>query len=563
MPRRRLKGDLPQPRPPQWRRRRPSSSAGHPREDPESRPFERSSKKTPLPRLRWIWRRSTWAAVGTVAPPPTDRGGVRGRPLRGHGGQPADTPTTPTPSSPPATGMDETADIAEEWLEEEAEMSPWSRGVRVRISVLPTGARCPPSARPRRLGGATWTRMMTWTSATRRSPHPRNHRGDPAEAHRDPLAEDHQDPLEDAHQVDPPEADLRAAEDPLDRADPANALLEDPLGIPTTQQGTVTRMPPGGGLSSSAGGSRPSSARPDTGKCEMIRIARITAGAQKELDIAKTEMVKIAKVATAAQRELDIARGETRLLNKVINGLQQKLDELEGRGGVSSDHPSLESGSSDDGWGPGPGPGRAQAPGGDPSSRPSTSAPSLSAPSHHSVGRRNERVPPSSGSEEWRDVWLSAEYHSRRAPGRTPVRLRRPAPAQEPIPMAGGRYGGLRDEVPGEDVEWDVGGGDEDLEEFGITPPRGVQREAPERSRRRRDEEAYMEGVRREHLGLAYMEEPRRSHMDTVEEMEVAAVGVRGGRRWQPRSTSRPAFMVSKAADAAVWEDLKDIKPPT
>ena len=71
-----------------------------------------------------------------------------------------------------------------------------------------------------------------------------------------------------------------------------------------------------------------------------------------------------------------------------------------------------------------------------------------------------------------------------------------------------------------------------------------------------------MEGVRREHLGSAYMEEPRRSHTDTVEEMEVAAVGVRGGRRWEPRSTSRPAFMVSKAADAAVWEELKDIKPP-
>ena len=116
---------------------------------------------------------------------------------------------------------------------------------------------------------------------------------------------------------------------------------------------------------------------------------------------------------------------------------------------------------------------------------------------------------------------------------------------------------------PGGDVEWDVGGGEEDLEEFGITPPRGVRREAAERSRRRRDEEAYMEGVRREHLGSAYMEEPRRSHMDTVEEMEVAAVGVRGGCRWEPRSTSRPAFMVSKAADAAMWEDLKDIKPPT
>ena len=58
------------------------------------------------------------------------------------------------------------------------------------------------------------------------------------------------------------------------------------------------------------------------------------------------------------------------------------------------------------------------------------------------------------------------------------------------------------------------------------------------------------------------MEEPRRGHADTGEEMEVAAVGARGRGRWEPRSTSRPAFMVSKAADAAVWEDLKDIKPP-
>ena len=301
----------------------------------------------------------------------------------------------------------------------------------------------------------------------------------------------------------------------------------------------------------------------DTGKGEMIRIARVAAGAQKELDIAKTEMVKIAQVATAAQRELDIARGETRLLNLVINGLEQRLDELEGRGTVGSDHPPLESGSSDDGWEPGPGPGRAHAPGRAPRSRSSASAPSLSAPSHHSAGRRNERVPPCSGSEEWRDESLSAEYHNHRAPLRTPVRPRRPAPSQERIPMAGGRYGGLRDEVLGGDVEWDVGGGEEDLEEFGITPPRGVRREAAERSRRCRDEEAYMEGVRREHLGSAYMEEPRRSHMDTVEEMEVAAIGVRGGRRWEPWSTSRPAFMVSKAADAAVWGDLKDIKPPT
>ena len=295
----------------------------------------------------------------------------------------------------------------------------------------------------------------------------------------------------------------------------------------------------------------------------MIRIARVVAGAQRELDIAKTEMVNIAKVATAAQRELDIARGETRLLNKVINGLQQRLDELEGPGSVGSDHPALESGSSDDGWGAGPGPGRAHAPGGAPRSRPRASAPSLSVPSHHSAGRRKERVPPGSGGEEWRDEWLSAEYHNRRAPSRTPVRPRRPAPAQEPVPMAGGRNGRLRDEVPGGDVEWDVGGCEEDPEEFGITLPRGVRREAAERGRQHRDEETYMEGVRREHLGSAYMEEQRRSHTDTVEEMEVAALGARGGRRWEPRSTSRPAFMVSKAADAAVGEDLKDIKPPT
>ena len=212
----------------------------------------------------------------------------------------------------------------------------------------------------------------------------------------------------------------------------------------------------------------------------MIRIARVAAGAQKELDIAKTVMVKIAKVATATQRELDIARSETRLLNKVINGLQQRLDKLEGRGSVGSDHPTLESGSSDDGWGAGPGPGRAHAPGGAPRSRPSASAPSLSAPAHHSAGRHNERVLPGSGIEEWRDEWLRADYHNRRAPPRTPVRPLRPAPAHEPIPMVGRRYGGLSDEVPGGDVEWDVGGAEEDLEEFGITPPRGVRQEAAE-----------------------------------------------------------------------------------
>ena len=61
--------------------------------------------------------------------------------------------------------------------------------------------------------------------------------------------------------MDPPEADHRAGEDPLDRADPAEALLEDFLGTPMTHQGTATRMPPEGGLSTSAGGSSSSSGR--------------------------------------------------------------------------------------------------------------------------------------------------------------------------------------------------------------------------------------------------------------------------------------------------------------
>ena len=107
----------------------------------------------------------------------------------------------------------------------------------------------------------------------------------------------------------------------------------------------------------------------------MIRVARVAADAQKELDIAKTEMVMIAKVATAARRELDIATGETRLLKKVINGLQQRLDELEGRGSVGSNHPPLESGLSDDDWGPGPGPGRAHAPSGAPMESPQRQCP--------------------------------------------------------------------------------------------------------------------------------------------------------------------------------------------
>ena len=63
-----------------------------------------------------------------MAPLPTGGGRVSRRLPSGHGGPLIDIPTTPTPSSPPATRTDETANIAGEWLEEEAEMAPWSEG---------------------------------------------------------------------------------------------------------------------------------------------------------------------------------------------------------------------------------------------------------------------------------------------------------------------------------------------------------------------------------------------------------------------------------------------------
>ena len=42
----------------------------------------------------------------------------------------------------------------------------------------------------------------------------------------------------------------------------------------------------------------------------------------------------------------------------------------------------------------------------------------------------------------------------------------------------------------------------------------------------------------------------------------MAAMETHREHQWEPWLTSRPAFMVFKAADAAVWEDLKDIRPP-
>ena len=107
-------------------------------------------------------------------------------------------------------------------------------------------------------------------------------------------------------------------------------------------------------------------------------------------------------------------------------------------------------------------------------------------------------------------------------------------------------------------MEWDIKSSDGDpVENFEISPLRG----SVSRSRRQHEEEEYMEGIRRGVLGGACVEDSRRSRLSIGEDMDVAAVVTHGGRWWEPRATSRLAFMVSKAADAAVSEDLKDIRP--
>ena len=107
--------------------------------------------------------------------------------------------------------------------------------------------------------------------------------------------------------------------------------------------------------------------------------------------------------------------------------------------------------------------------------------------------------------------------------------------------------------MPEEDTEWDLKGPDQDpMEDFGISPPRKSAS-----LRRREEEKEYMEGLRRGLRGGAYVEESRCGHLNFEEEMNMEACGTHGGRLWEPRSPSRPAVM-----GAAVWEDLKDIRPP-
>ena len=168
-------------------------------------------------------------------------------------------------------------------------------------------------------------------------------------------------------------------------------------------------------------------------------------------------------------------------------------------------------------------------------------------------------MPPRSSEEEERDEWLSADYHRRRYLLCIPVQPKRPRHAPEQAPLANGQYGALRDKVSEKGMERDIGSPDGDrMEDFGISPSGG----SASRSRRQRKEDQCVEGVRPGVLGRAYVEKARQSRLDFGEEMDVAAVGTHRGRRWEPLSTSQTAFMVSKASDAAVWEDLKDISPP-
>ena len=112
-------------------------------------------------------------------------------------------------------------------------------------------------------------------------------------------------------------------------------------------------------------------------------------------------------------------------------------------------------------------------------------------------------------------------------------------------------------------MEWDIDVVDGDpMEDFRVTPLRAERQEAGSGSCRVRVQEEYMEVVRCGVLRGAYMEKPWRSSVDIGVEMDVAAVGTHGGRQWDPRLSLKLASMLSRPADAAMWEHLKDIWLP-
>ena len=116
------------------------------------------------------------------------------------------------------------------------------------------------------------------------------------------------------------------------------------------------------------------------------------------------------------------------------------------------------------------------------------------APSTCGSALRSDLMFPQRSGEEERDEWLSADYRRRRDPLCTPVQSQRLRHAPELALPAYARYGALQDEVPEDDMEWDIKGPHGGpLEDFRISPSRGSVRW----SRWQREEEEYMEGVRR------------------------------------------------------------------
>ena len=192
------------------------------------------------------------------------------------------------------------------------------------------------------------------------------------------------------------------------------------------------------------------------------------------------EIGKIAAVTAKAQEEPDIAKFEAGKLSGVVIKLQRRLDRLADlRCATSGRPPPLESGS-DDSVKLGPDPGRSHR---------RTEAPRSD---HAPPTRGTVPMPPRRSREEELDNWLSADYRRRCDPLQTPVQPKRPKNAPEPAPPAYGRYGSLRDELPEEDTEWELEHPNGDpMKHFGISPAQGSA------SRRRDEEEEYMEGVHR------------------------------------------------------------------
>ena len=114
-------------------------------------------------------------------------------------------------------------------------------------------------------------------------------------------------------------------------------------------------------------------------------------------------------------------------------------------------------------------------------------------------------MPPQRSGEEERDEWLTADYRRRRDPLCNPVQPKGSRHASKPASPAYGGYRALRDEVPEEDMEWDIESPDKDpMEDFEISPPPGLA----SHSRRQREEEEYMEGVSQGVRGPAYSAQP-------------------------------------------------------